>query len=48
VIDVPIQPADDGRTPVSDERPMGRIYVAVIVVEAIVLLFLWWLQHAFV
>ena len=28
-------------------RPMGAIYIAVVVVEIVTLLALWWFQHTF-
>ena len=34
-----------GREP--DDRPMGAVYVSVIVVEVITLLALWWFQTTF-
>jgi hypothetical protein len=43
-----VTPADTTRTDREPpDRPMGRIYVAVIVVEIVTLLALWWFQTTF-
>jgi len=42
---VPPTPAASGQEPA--ERPMGAIYAAVIVVEIVTLLALWWFQTTF-
>ena len=41
----PVTPAASGQEPA--ERPMRAIYVAVIVVEIVTLLALWWFQTTF-
>ncbi len=39
--------AEPSGPPEPPSRPMGRIYAAVIVVQVITLLGLWWFQSAF-
>jgi hypothetical protein len=39
--------AEPGRPPEPPDRPMGRIYAAVIVVQVLTLLGLWWFQTTF-
>ena len=41
----PADPSRTGTEPV--DRPMGAVYVAVIVVEVVTLLALWWFQTTF-
>ncbi len=41
----PADPARAGTEP--PDRPMGAVYVAVIVVEVVTLLALWWFQTTF-
>ena len=44
----PPEPATRGTAPAAtDDRPMGAIYVAVIVFEIVTLLALWWFQTTF-
>jgi hypothetical protein len=42
-----VKPADDAADTQPADRPMGPVYVAVIVVEVVTLLALWWFQTTF-
>ena len=43
----PPTPAGDASQAAAPQRPMGAIYVAVILVELVTLLALWWFQATF-
>jgi hypothetical protein len=40
-------PAEPARPSEPPDRPMGRVYAAVIAVEVVTLLALWWFQTTF-